>query len=173
MGSKYRNVKAIGQEYKNSCWAASLAWWLKATNKRNIEEWEILDDDEYSDLWDTPTGSTTISEEGLLKVMKDARWGMTHQKIENGSDLTGAVLAAHLNFGPVYIGYQDVVVGGGHVNVIYGMDGPWEYPRVYAMEPAYKKRKDGTFKGAHVDRGLSYYRGRKVILASPAYKITT
>ncbi len=171
MGSKYKNVKPVGQEDKNACWAASLSWWLRATNKRKIEQWEIMDDDRYSDLWDVSGSGGTIQETGIVKIMTDPRWGMTHQKIHNRADLTWAVLAAFLNFGPIYIGYYDVVVGGNHVNVIYDMDGPMEYPRLHAMEPAYKRKSNGKYKGMHVERAISYYRSNGVLLASPQVKV--
>lgn len=171
MASRYRSVKPIGQGYPNTCWAASLAWWLRATRKATLEEWEIMDDEHYSDLWDRPDGSTPIDEPGLLKIMTDPRWGMKHQKILSGRDLSGPILAAHLNFGPIYIGYYDVVGNNNHVNVIFDIDGPLEYPRVWAMEPQYKRNSDGTYLGMHVDRGIGYYRGHQVILASPSQKV--
>ena len=172
MGSRYRYVGAVGQEDKNACWAACLSWWLKATNKRRIEQWEIMDDDAYSDFWDVEGSSGTISREGLLSIMKDPRWGMVHQVVERGSDLTSAVVEAHLNFGPIYVGYYDVVVGGNHVNIIYDISGAAGYPQVKIMEPAGYRKRDGSYKGKHLERGLTYYRAKEVILASPKDKLS-
>lgn len=171
MGSKYRYVPAEGQEDNNSCWAACLVWWLRATNKRRMEQWEVMSEDAYSDLWDNPTSEGTITDQGLLTIVNDNRWEMRSQVIEKGVDLNGAIIKAHLHFGPVYIGYYDDVRGGKHVNVIYDIYGPIDYPRVLLMEPASKRKNNGTFKGKHDDRGLSYYRFGKVILGSPRHKL--
>lgn len=172
MASRYRNYKAVGQEDRNACWAASLCWWLKATNKKRIEQWEIMDDEEYSDLWDVSGSEGTISEDGILKIVKDGRWEMDHYKVDSGVNFTASLLDSFLAFGPVYIGYTDIVNGGHHVNVIYDMYGDWAYPQVCAMEPGSKKKADGTFVGRHVERGLNYYRSGAVILASPKNKIS-
>jgi hypothetical protein len=173
MGSRYRYVRSEGQEDKNACWAACLVWWLRATNKKRMEQWELMSSDEYSDLWFKLDQGGTISEDGLKKIMTDTRWEMTHQKLELGSQLDYGVINAHLNFGPIYIGYNDVVVGGNHVNIIYDVHGNESYPQVSVMEPAYRKKADGTFKGKHLTRGLTYYRAPGVVyLASPTHPIS-
>ena len=139
MASRYRYVKEIGQEDKNSCWAASLAWWLKATKKSKKKQWELISSDEYAVLWDTAGSGGTVSEAGIMTIVTDNRWEMSHQKLESGSHLDASVLKAHLNFGPVYIAYRDMVSNGNHVNVIYDIFGPDEYPQVSVMEPGYSK----------------------------------
>ena len=173
MSSKYRFVKSEGQEDKNACWAASLVWWLRATKLKNVEQWEIMSSDEYSSLWNIPQGGDgTITEAGLMTIVNDARWGMSHQKLSPTSQLDPAVMRAHLNFGPVYVGFFDVTRGGNHVNVIYDINGNEADPQVSVMEPGWVKKKDGTFKGKHVSRRLSYYKnGAAVILASPQFRL--
>lgn len=169
MASRYKNYTAEGQDDNNACWAACLVWWLRVTNKMHSEQWEIMSSDEYSDLWNVTGGDGTISEAGILQIVSDSRWGMVHQKLALGSHLDYATLKAHLNFGPVYIGYGDIVSGANHVNIIYDVFGHEKFPQVSVMEPAFAKKSGGGFKGKHVERSLAYYRSSSnpVILASP------
>lgn len=168
MGSRYRYVKSEGQDDKNACWAASLVWWLKATNKGLYEQWDLMSSDEYSGLWSGTGGNGTVSESGIMTIVTDKRWGMSHQKLEIGSQLDAAVLKAHLNFGPVYIGYKDIVSNGNHVNVIYDIFGDDQYAQVSVMEPGFHKKSNGKFNGKHLTRSLSFYRNGVAILASPS-----
>ena len=174
MASKYRIVKPEGQQDKNACWAACLAWWLRATNnKKKLEQWEIISSDEYADLWDKFNKGGTISEDGIKTIIKDTRWEMSHQKLDSGRQLDYSVIKAQLNFGPIYIGFNDIVQGGNHVNIIYEIFGDENYPQVGVMEPAFFKKKDASFRGEHLTRGLSYYRAPGVVhLASPINPIS-
>jgi hypothetical protein len=173
MASRYRNFHSEGQDDKNACWAACLVWWLRATNKARYEQWELMSSDQYSGLWDVSGSEGTVSEQGILTIVQDSRWGMTHQKLSSGSQLDTATIKAHLNFGPVYIGYKDLVVNGNHINIIYDCFGNDQYPQVSVMEPGYHKKSNGKFKGKHLTRGLSYYKSSGVvILASPSTPIS-
>ncbi len=169
MASRYRNFKSEGQDDKNACWAACLVWWLRATNKRKIEQWEIMSDDQYSDLWNPQQGGDgTIQEAGMSKVVKDGRWQMDYEKVENAKNFSYATLSSHLAYGPVYIGYKDLVSNGNHVNVIYNLFGPEQYAQVSVMEPGHKKKSNGKFEGKHLTRSLNYYRNSGIIiLGSP------
>ena len=173
MASRYFYKKAEGQDDKNACWAACLVWWLKATNKAHYEQWELMGSDEYSDLWNTANSGGTISEAGILTIVQDTRWRMAHQKLDSAPQLTAEILRGFLSNGPVYIGYKDLISNGNHVNIIYDIFGNESYPQVSVMEPGFKKKSNGKFKGKHITRGLSYYRtSGVVILASPADPIS-
>jgi hypothetical protein len=52
--------------------------------------------------------------------------------------------------------------------VIYGIGNGDTNPTIFAMEPAYSRRSDGSYRGRHVHRPLNYYKTQgEIILASP------
>ncbi len=157
MPSYYRSLKAEKQEDPRSCWAASLAWWLRATvNRPRYEQYELID--EYTNLW--IDGDGTITRKGLFDIVTDFRWQMTTQWIQS-RQLSPDIIREHLLGGPIYIGYFEPRVGGNHVNVIYDILGTDDHPRVNAMEP------NG---GKHKTRNISRYQnGGELLLASPYY----
>jgi len=161
---RYRQIAAIGQQDNTCCWAASLEWWARASGRENTEQYILIEDYDY--LWDNG-GDGTISRAGMLTIVRDARWRMNHQVLPSVNDLNSTVMFAFLRSGPVYTGFWDRQVNGNHVNVIYGM-GDGDDPPIYAMEPAHSRRSDGSYRGRHVRRHLSYYKRQgEVILASP------
>jgi hypothetical protein len=157
MSSYYRTLRAEKQEDPRSCWAACLAWWLRATiNRPSFQQYELIE--EYTDLW--MGGDGTVSRKALYEIVTDYRWQMKTQWIQS-HQLTPDVIREHLLGGPIYIGYREPAVGGNHVNVIYDIIGTDELPRVKVMEP------NG---GKHRTRSLTRYKnGGELILASPYY----
>ena len=162
---RYRNIAAVGQQDNTACWAASLEWWARATGREETEQWILMEDYDY--LWSNrPDG--TISRAGMITLVSDARWRMSHQVLPTVNDLNPIVLFAFLRSGPVFTGFFDRQVNGNHVNVIYGMGNGDNDPTVFAMEPGASRRNDGSYRGRHVHRRLSYYKRQgEIILASP------
>ncbi len=162
---RYRQVAAVGQQDNTACWAACLEWWARAVGREETEQWILMED--YDFLWDNG-GDGTISRAGLLTIVRDSRWRMEHQVLPTVQDLNPVVLFAFLRTGPVFTGFFDQQVSGNHVNVIYGMGNGETNPRVFAMEPGHTRRSDGSYRGRHVHRDLSYYKRQgDIILASP------
>lgn len=162
---RYRNIAAVGQQDNTCCWAASMEWWARATAREETEQWMLMED--YEQLW-MNRADGTISRQGMITLVSDARWNMAHQVLPDRSHMNKIVLFAFLRSGPVFTGFFDRNVGGNHVNVIYGMDDNGDNPTVYAMEPAASRNSDGSYVGNHVRRRLNYYRTQgEIILASP------
>lgn len=167
---KYHHIKAEGQENPKLCWAACLVWWLKATNRGKYEQYEL--DIKYSEGWDNGSDNL-LSRKGILDVVTTKDWRMFSQEIPAVAQFDKATLSAHLNFGPVYIGYYEQLVGSHHVNIIYDMWGGDVNPQLAVMEPAaVRNNKDATYKGKHLTRGLNHYKqAGEIILASPDVKV--
>ena len=162
---RYRQIPAVGQQDDTACWAASLEWWARAANREETEQWMLMED--YDHLWGSRSDGT-ISRAGMLAIIRDNRWRMSHQVLPDRSHLTREVMFAFLRSGPVYVGYFDRNVGGNHVNVIYGMADEGANPRLYAMEPAHRRNGDGSYRGSHLQKVLNNYRTQgEIILASP------
>ncbi len=157
MAKNYRNIKAVKQEDKTSCWAACLEWWLKAVESRpKLEQWEIIE--EYSEYWES-TSDGTISKLGLCKLVYDARWRMQVQ-YQLALNIREETLLEHLARGPVYFGYYEKKVNGNHVNVIYDYFEKKGNLQLKLMEP------NG---GKHKTRPFTYYSNNigEIVLASP------
>lgn len=167
---RYYNLKAEGQDHPKNCWAACLVWWLKASLRGVYEQDYIVQ--EYSYGWNN-NGDNLLSKQAILDIVTCTEWRMFHQEIPTVAQFDKAVLSAHLNFGPVYIGYYEQAVGSHHVNVIYDMWGNDINPQVRVMEPAaVRNNADATYKGKHLTRGLNHYKqSGAVILASPDVKV--
>jgi hypothetical protein len=154
----YLHIPAIGQIDPTLCWAASLSWWLKAAKSRNISQ-ETLRDRHFK-IWND---DGTMSDQGMMDLIRDNRYGMKFHQFLNATTLTSATLQQHLDKGPVYIAYTEASSLKKHVNVIFGMreiDGTaW----VAAMEPESEAKMDefnlpsGEFTGKHEAKKLSEF----------------
>ena len=156
MSASYQCIKAEAQEGRTTCWAAALAWWLKAVPSRTkYEQYELIS--EYTDFWINEP-DLSLSRKHIFDVVYDSRWQMNVQWITARS-LTTAILKEHLARGPIFVGYHESKVNGNHVNIIYDAYGSDNHLRVRVMEP------NG---GKHRTRSINYYMGiGDLILASP------
>ncbi len=154
MPTNYKNIAAVGQYDENSCWAASLEWWLRAQKIAEIYQDDVLDD--YR-LLRGDGGSLNFA--GIVQLIEDPRWCMRWVPFYVGSQLTSDQLKSLLSMGPVYVGYKDNKIGSNHVNVIYKVTGKGPSAQVSSMEPHHAPLggEDPGYKGAHVKRRLDYY----------------
>ncbi|HKX84195.1 MAG TPA: hypothetical protein VJL58_08250, partial [Pyrinomonadaceae bacterium] len=161
MASKYRYIDAVGQYDENACWAASLEWWLKATNLGNIYQDDVFE--YYPSFRDT---NGTITREGIQTLITDPQWYMSYDHVVSATTFSKSKVKQHLKSGPMYIGYWDQKVGGYHVNVIYA----YGAGQVSVMEPMGEKEQNGPgYIGKHLKRKLSYYKfGGEIFIGSPA-----
>lgn len=153
----YHTVEPVGQYDDNACWAASLEWWLAATNLGTIYQDEVFE--EYPLLRNS---NGTISRQGLITLINDPRWYMNYEPFYLASYLTKAKLKKHLAAGPVYIGYYNQHLGNYHVNVIFDITSGGSNPKVWVMEPMAERTTPGdptdlSYRGKHVKRNLKYF----------------
>lgn len=165
-------AKAEGQNDGTLCWAACMAWWTRATNRADRSQTWVQE--EFTHFWSDANGMTnkgTIGDASMWELISYPLWRMYGERVYTSSNLTPALLQRYLNYGPVYIGFYDAGISSPHVNVIYKMKGNGSNPQVWAMEPRYSAKNDGTdnFEGKHVIRNFSHYTspGCTIFLGSP------
>lgn len=159
MSTNYKHIPAVGQYDENSCWAASLEWWLRAQRLM-----EIYQDDVLGDYMNMRGDGGSLNFSGIIQLIEDPRWCMQWVPYYSGAQLTSGRLKSLLASGPVYIGYKDNTINSNHVNVIYRAKGSGSSAKVYAMEPHHKAigAGDPGYFGSHVKRRLDYYTSNEV-----------
>jgi hypothetical protein len=162
--NNYKSVPAIGQNDSMACWAACLAWWLKAV-KDGRPSWtqnQVIV--EYSKHTDEDGG---FDPQKLIDVFKND----TRLKISAGVFKTSQYRGRGLPLGdkPVLIAYNHPKAGT-HMNVLFGQ----VQREVIAMEPYHPyPGKDGQRTGTFVDRSVDFFieKSPNVILAWPTVKM--
>ena len=107
MAKDYTKISAIQQFDSTACWAASLEWWARAIGNRPvIAQLDLIK--MYRMHWDARNPNTNpnygkISDEGLVEVLRDQRWGM------NGANMPGSWFSCYdanhrMRFGPALSG---------------------------------------------------------------------
>ena len=158
MAKDYLHIPAIGQKDPTLCWAASLSWWLKAAKSRNLSQ-ETLRDRHFQ-MWND---DGTMSNQAMMDLIRDNRYGMKFHQFSNATTLTSAKLQEHLNTGPVYIAFTEASSLKKHVNVIFGMRDMDGTAWVAAMEPQSQAQMDefnfpsGEYNGKHEAKKLSEF----------------
>ncbi|MGX9963308.1 hypothetical protein ACVFYP_08285 [Roseomonas sp. F4] len=153
----YRNTPSIGQLHGNSCWAASLAWWLKAVGdgRPSWTQREIIEI-----YWRSTDDNGAMKPEYLVNAWRNDK------RLKMGTTVFATPYATldRLPIGPtpVCIAFKHFT-GFAHMNVIWP-NGPG---RVWAMEPYFPyPGMDGKRTGRFVDREIDHYNyGDNVILA--------
>jgi hypothetical protein len=123
MAKDYTKISAIQQFDSTACWAASLEWWARAIGNRPIiAQLDLIE--LYRKHWDARNPNTNpnygkISDEGLVEVLRDQRWGM------NGANMPGSWFSCYdanqrMRFGPALLGYYEPSLSSYHVIAIYG-----------------------------------------------------
>lgn len=156
--NEYKKIQAIKQEQSNACWAACLAWWMKATNHPlPLSQHALRQESDIKNMYrsDSVTGTVFSKKQKdygilekweLLSVFRQPRFGMyVHEESNINPWHIAETLADN---GPIIIGFFDPFAQGNHVNVICGYDVDTEMVEV--MEP-----RNGRF----VERGLTTYTG--------------
>lgn len=124
MSKNYRNYSPVKQNFKMSCWAASLEWWTKymsPTKSLQFQSALIYEAREkgYSpnvDPLDENYGGMEI--QNIETILKRADlFGMSAARIKT-FDLSPEYMNAKLAKGPMFISYYEASVGGGHANII-------------------------------------------------------
>lgn len=163
--NNYKSVPTVGQNDGMACWAACLAWWLKAvkdgrpswTQNQVIKEYDKHTDD---------TGG--FPPQKLIDVFsKDTRL-----KISAGVFKTNQYKFRGLPIGekPVIIAYNHPSAGT-HMNVIFGQSGR----DLFAMEPYHPyPGKDGQRTGSFIERNVDFFidKSPNVILCWPTIKMS-
>ncbi|MBX9596399.1 MAG: hypothetical protein K2X46_18675 [Roseomonas sp.] len=153
----YRTIPSIGQMHENSCWAACLAWWLKAVagGRPSWTQAKIMDI--YRRSLD---GDGAMIPEYMVQAWRN------DQRLRMGTMVfkTPHATLDRLPIGPtpVCIAFKHLT-GFAHMNVIW----PGEPGKVIAMEPFWPHPGvNGKRTGRFVERELDHYNyGDNVILA--------
>ncbi|NKC31951.1 hypothetical protein [Falsiroseomonas selenitidurans] len=153
----YRTTPSMGQLHENSCWAACLAWWLKAVagGRPSWTQREIIDI-----YWRSVDDNGAMQPQYLVTAWsRDKRLKMGTMVFK-----TPHATLDRLPIGPtpVCIAFKHLT-GFAHMNVIWP-NGPG---RVIAMEPYFPfPGANGRRTGRFVDREIEHYNyGDAVILA--------
>lgn len=148
MGSKYRNLDAIGQINDMACWAASLTWWYQAAMSIFPSQQKLWD--HYQHLRE-PLGG--MPDSGVKQIIRENAMMLIEYPTSSGMGIDE--LKWMLGYGPVYLAYTESSSHKRHVNVIYEAKGDENYAEVRAMEPQAHDKGNGTWRGAHQKKPLS------------------
>ncbi len=154
----YRKVPTVGQAHENSCWAASLSWWLKAMAGTGRPSW-TQSQVQYEFAWGADENGAMRDVAMMNSWADDTRLKMATRIFETpNEELNDLPLGSK----PVCIAYKHPS-GFAHMNVIW-RDGPGF---CVAMEPYFPyPGTNGTRKGRFVRREYDWFnRGDRVLLA--------
>lgn len=156
--NEYKKIHGIKQEHTNGCWAACLAWWMKATkHPLPLSQHALRQESDIKSMYssDSTTGQVLTKKNAnygvlekweLLSVFRQPRFGMF---VHEESNINPWHISEALHdYGPIVIGFFDSFAQGNHVNVICGFD--VDTSMVEVMEP-----RTGHF----IERGLTTYTG--------------
>jgi hypothetical protein len=115
---------AVAQKDQTACWAAGLEWWLSCMkDSRGFRSQNMLIG-QFASLWnknpDDPEYGT-ITGVGLGHIMDDVTIRMDYAVKPAGS-WDSSLINAKLPISPVLIAYNEVEVGGFHVNIIHSLN---------------------------------------------------
>ncbi|MBK7709331.1 MAG: hypothetical protein IPN69_22230 [Acidobacteria bacterium] len=150
MGSKYRQVQAVGQINDMACWAASLKWWYKAAMSINASQAKLWD--HYKHLRE-PLGGMTDS--GMKHIIREN--AMTLIEYPDATNFQVGDAQWLVGYGPVFIAYTTSFSNKRHVNVIYEVSGDEDYAEVRAMEPQAVSKGGGLWSGAHQKKPINEF----------------
>jgi len=154
MAKSYKHFSPVKQNFKMSCWAASLEWWTRFMSPAKSIQFQsslIYDarDKGYSpnvEPLDDNYGGMEIQH--IETVLKSAEFGMTTARMKC-FEMTPEFINEKLAKGPVFISYYEPKVGGGHANIIINCKTKWDgSATMRVMEPDIPK---------YEKRHISYY----------------
>lgn len=153
MSDGYKSVPTEGQIDGFSCWAACLAWWLRAV-KGGRPSWTQTQIIAEYDRHCADDGG--FPPEKILEV-----WPAdTRLKIQGGVFRTAPYRNSRMPLGdrPVIIAFNYPLVGGTHMNVVFGYSGAGHARNMTAMEPYHPHPgQDGRRTGKFEDRTVDFY----------------
>jgi hypothetical protein len=150
MSVNYRNIPPVGQFDRMACWAACLAWWLKAVGDGRPQWNQTQVIAQFTANCDDDGGFPPVRFRDV--VNRDGRLRMSAGFFPT-SRMRDRIPISDT---PVIIGYNYPVVGGTHMNVIFGQaDG-----QVWCMEPFHPyPGSDGQRTGLMTQRPISHFTG--------------
>jgi hypothetical protein len=157
MAVNYTKIPSIGQAHDNSCWAACLAWWLKAMQGGRPSWTQAVVMKEFNRCTDS---NGAMSGNSMINGLSDETRVMMSAAEFDTPDavLTGLPLGSK----PVVIAFRHIT-GFAHMNVIWAcrtgtvmcMEPYWPFPGV-----------NGKRTGRFVERGFDHFNyGDSVVLA--------
>ncbi len=141
--------RAVAQFDQTACWAAGLEWWLRCMHQSRAVRSQIDLINQFRAHWNTDEDSPnygTITGEGLGQIMADSSIRMSHVVKASGT-WDGSFVSGKLSTSPVLIAYNELEVGGFHVNIIHSLNDT-ETADVNVMDPnrgRYRTRSHSRF----------------------------
>jgi hypothetical protein len=107
-------VPPIRQSTRDTCWAACIAWWGKATGGGRPQ---MTQDEIYVKYAHLADENNRMSRANLAQILNEPIWKARTEVITGLRDLGKNYFLQKLESGPMIIGYRDALYGEGHVNV--------------------------------------------------------
>lgn len=148
--------RAVAQFDQTACWAASLEWWLRCMHQSRTVRNQLDLVNQFVDYWDhdeSSPGYGTITGIGLGHIMADSSIRMNHVVRASGT-WDGSFISGKLPVSPVLIAYNELEVGGFHVNIIHSLNDT-ETADVNVMDPN---------RGRYRTRSHSHFTSRNYVL---------
>ncbi len=124
MSKNYKQFSPVRQNFKMSCWAASLEWWSRYMSPQKPLTFQSSLIYEARDLGYSPNVDPLDPNYAALQIEHTETMlkrpdfaGMSAARVSS-FDLTPTYLKEKLARGPIFISYYDASVGGGHANII-------------------------------------------------------
>jgi hypothetical protein len=116
--------RAVAQFDQTACWAAALEWWLRCMQASRTVKNQLDLINKFVEFWNHDEEDPeygTITGDGLGHIMDDASIRMSYV-VRAAGTWDSAFLASKIAISPVLIGYNELEVGGFHVNVIHSLN---------------------------------------------------
>lgn len=161
----YRTIPPEGQFDSHACWAACLAWWLRAVRGGRPSWTQTQVITEYDRHTDDSGG---FPPERLLEVWRADR----RLKIDGGVFATRSWRTGRMPLGeaPVIIAFNYPTIGGSHMHVLFGYGSEGHARTMTAMEPYFPyPGRDGQRTGRFEAQTVDFYirDSRNVLLFWP------
>lgn len=146
-----KKFPAIGQHHKNSCWAASVSWWLKVmahgySKRKWLRQEELIE--KFRSLAES---DGSMSTRNIRNVCRDADIRMTIDYLSAETILDGCSFEV-----PCLLIFNYPKIGGTHMNVVFNRD--YSKETVVCMEPYFPfPGVDNKRTGQFVTRPLDFF----------------
>ncbi len=116
--------RAVAQFDATACWAASLEWWLRCMSQTRRVRNQLDLVNQFVQYWNSNEASPaygTITGEGLGHILDDASINMEYV-VKAAGTWDKPLVSQKLSISPVLIAYNELEVGGFHVNIIHSLN---------------------------------------------------
>lgn len=146
-----KKFPAIGQIGKNTCWAASISWWLQVQAHGYYKRQWLRQEELIEKFRQLAEGDGSMSPQKIRTVGQDPEIRMTIDYLSAETILDGCSFEV-----PSLLIFNYPKIGGTHMNVVFNRD--YSKDTVVCMEPYYPfPGVDQKRTGQFVTRPLSFF----------------